>query len=246
MAATQFEYDASSGRVAAIERGPTRSDGRCRSAATSAEILKRVFDVIFAALGLVVLSPLFLAIALAIKLTDPGPVFYRHRRLGLVGKPTFIHKFRTMKAEYSTGEQFGGRTDADVLALLGSPDQHAEFERVQKLFNDPRISRVGRFLRQTSLDELPQLWNILRGELSAVGPRPIVVAELDKYGSGQEALLSLRPGLTGLWQVSGRNDLDYSERVQLDLYYAENWSLLLDLKIVLRTVPAVLQRRGAY
>jgi lipopolysaccharide/colanic/teichoic acid biosynthesis glycosyltransferase len=163
-----------------------------------------------------------------------------------VGKPLDIHKFRTMKVEYSTGEQFGGRSDGDVFDALGIPELAEEFARAQKLRYDPRVSRIGHFLRRNSLDELPQLWNIVKGELSVVGPRPIVSAELDRYGSGQDTLLSLKPGLTGLWQISGRSDLDYADRVKLDLHYAENWSLLLDLKIILRTLSAVLRRRGAY
>ena len=247
MSTTEFEFDPITAGLAAAEAYLGFSpDGVARAGAAWAEIVKRALDVTVACVGLLVLSPLFLAIALAIKLTDRGPVFYRHRRLSRVGRSTEIYKFRSMKVEYSTGEGFGDRTDGDVLALLGIPELAAAFERAQKLPNDPRISRIGSFLRRTSLDELPQLWNVLKGELSLVGPRPIVIAELERYGDGQEMLLSLKPGLTGLWQVSGRNDLDYSERVRLDLYYVENRSFLLDLKILLRTPMAVILRRGAY
>src|SRR5437588_6245480 len=247
MATTEFEFDPAPGGLAAAEACLRLADeGVSRPAVTWAEAVKRAFDITFALVGLIVLTPLFLAIAVAIKLSDPGPVFYRHRRLSGMGKATYIHKFRTMHHAYSTGDQFGGRTDADVFAALGLPELADEFLKGQKLRFDPRVSRVGRFLRRHSLDELPQLWNILKGEISTVGPRPIVPAELDRYGSAQETLLSAKPGLTGLWQVSGRNDLDDAERARLDLYYAENWSLLLDLKIILRTPLAVIQRRGAY
>lgn len=217
------------------------------SAATQwGAIFKRVFDVALALMALFVLAPLFLIIALVIKLTDPGPVFYRHRRLTVGGGALEILKFRTMRTRFSTGERFGGRTDADVLSELGRSDLAQEFAERQKLRDDPRVSGIGSWLRRTSLDELPQLWNILKGDLSAVGPRPIVAAELDKYGQAGNLLLSFKPGLTGLWQVSGRSEVAYEDRVRLDLEYVENWSLLLDLKIVFRTVPAVLTGRGAY
>lgn len=247
MATPEFEFDPLTGGLATAEvlLGASAQRSARRTAIWSQRV-KRAFDVLVALAGLLLLSPLFLAIALAIKLSDPGPVFYRHRRLRRVGLPLDIHKFRTMRVEYSTGEQFGGRSDEDVFEELGIPELAEEFARSQKLHDDPRVSRIGHFLRRNSLDELPQLWNILKGEISVVGPRPIVSAELDRYGSGQETLLSLKPGLTGLWQISGRSDLDYADRVRLDLYYAENWSLLLDLKIILRTLSAVLQRRGAY
>jgi lipopolysaccharide/colanic/teichoic acid biosynthesis glycosyltransferase len=200
----------------------------------------------FSVLALIVLAPVFLIIALLIKVSDPGPVFYRHRRVSLGGGPLEIYKFRTMHARFSTGARFGGRTDADVFAELGRLDLAEEFSQIQKLRDDPRISPIGVWLRRTSLDELPQLWNILRGDISAVGPRPIVDEELNRYGDASDLLLSFKPGLTGLWQVSGRCEVTYEDRVRLDLQYVENWSLLLDLKIVLRTLPAVLSGRGAY
>jgi lipopolysaccharide/colanic/teichoic acid biosynthesis glycosyltransferase len=207
---------------------------------------KRMFDVGTSLLALIMLAPLFLIIALAIKITDPGPIFYRHRRLSLGGNPIEILKFRTMHARFSTGERFGGRTDADVFAEFGRPELAEKFSERQKLRDDPRISRIGSWLRRSSLDELPQLWNVLKGELSTVGPRPIVQRELAWYGEASHLLLESKPGLTGLWQVSGRSELSYEDRVKLDLRYVESWSLLLDLKIVLRTVPAVLGGRGAY
>ncbi len=207
---------------------------------------KRAFDIALSLLSLLVLAPLFLIIALAIKLTDPGPVFYRHRRLTLGGRPLDILKFRTMHAKFSTGERFGGRTDADVFAELGQAELAQEFGERQKLRHDPRITRVGAWLRRTSLDELPQLWNVLRGDMSAIGPRPIVEDELEKYGDACDLVLSFKPGLTGLWQVSGRSELSYEDRVRLDLEYVTNWRALLDLKIICRTLPAVLTGRGAY
>lgn len=209
-------------------------------------VVKRLFDLVGALLGLVLLAPLFGLIAVLIKLTDAGPVFYRHQRLSRVGKPVNILKFRTMKTKYSTGNGFSGQSDAEVFAAMGRPELAAEFAKEHKLRDDPRVTRVGRWLRRTSLDELPQLLNVLRGELSLVGPRPIVAAELERYGEGQAIFLALKPGLTGLWQISGRSDIDYDERVKLDIYYVENWSLLLDIKILLKTFIALWRRQGAY
>ena len=147
---------------------------------------------------------------------------------------------------YSTGTGFTGKTDAEIFALLGRPELAGEFAAAQKLVDDPRVSGIGRFLRRTSLDELPQLVNVLRGDLSLVGPRPIVDVELARYGAERSKLHVLRPGLTGLWQCSGRNDVGYEERVRLDIFYIEKWSLTMDLKILLRTLRVVLRRRGAY
>jgi exopolysaccharide production protein ExoY len=209
-------------------------------------VVKRGFDIVVSLVALVLLAPLFLAIALAIKLADPGPVFYRHRRITFGGQQLEILKFRTMHARHSTGKKFGGRTDADVFAELGCPELNHEFGEHQKLRDDPRVSRIGAWLRRTSLDELPQFWNVLKGDLSTVGPRPIVQTELNWYGDASALLLLAKPGLTGLWQVSGRSELSYEDRVDLDLQYVNNWSVLLDLKIVVRTLPAVLSGRGAY
>jgi len=218
---------------------PTPLDGWGR-------IVKRFFDIAGALFGLIVFSPIFLIVAIAIKLTDPGRVFYRHKRLSRSGKAIYVLKFRSMKEAFSTGGAYSGKTDAEIFAELGRPDLIEEFEKEQKVKNDPRVSKVGGFLRRTSLDELPQLINILKGDLSLVGPRPIVEAELDHYGKGRSTLLALKPGLTGLWQVSGRNDISYEERVKMDLYYIENWSLWLDIRILVRTVAIVIKGRGAY
>ncbi|HUC87254.1 MAG TPA: sugar transferase [Candidatus Saccharimonadales bacterium] len=223
--------------MVAMKRTPLDGWGR---------IVKRGFDLVAAAVGLIVLSPLFLVIAIIIKISDPGRVFYRHKRLSRTGTPMYVYKFRSMYERYSTGGAFSGKTDAEVFAELDRPELIEEFKREQKVKDDPRVTPIGRWLRHTSLDELPQLINILRGDISLVGPRPIVEAELANYGSNRSALLALKPGLTGLWQVSGRNDVSYDERVKLDIYYIENWTLWLDIKIILRTIVIVFGRRGAY
>jgi exopolysaccharide biosynthesis polyprenyl glycosylphosphotransferase len=223
--------------MVAMKRTPLDGWGR---------IVKRGFDLVSATLGLIVLSPVFLVIAIVIKTTDPGKVFYRHKRLSRTGSPMYVYKFRSMYERYSTGGAFSGKTDAEVFTELNRPELIEEFERDQKVKDDPRVTPIGRWLRHTSLDELPQLINILRGDISLVGPRPIVEAELENYGSNRSALLALKPGLTGLWQVSGRNDVSYDERVKLDIYYIENWTLWLDIKIILRTIVIVFGRRGAY
>lgn len=199
--------------------------------------LKRAIDVTGAAVGLIVLSPLLLLIAMLIKLDSPGPVLFKHKRLGSGGKIIEIHKFRTMvvDAEKALEELFRQR-----------PELRKEYERDFKLKDDPRITRLGRFLRKTSLDEFPQFINVIKGDLSLVGPRPIVPREIDKYGPYGRLLLRVPPGVTGLWQVGGRSDTDYEERIKLDMFYINNWSLWLDLTIILKTIPAVLAKRGAY
>jgi exopolysaccharide biosynthesis polyprenyl glycosylphosphotransferase len=209
-------------------------------------ITKRGFDIIMSLLGLVILSPLFLLIAIIIKVSDPGRVFYPHQRLSRTGRVIKVYKFRSMREKFSTGGQFSGKTDMEIFTELGRPDLVKEWLETQKVKSDPRVSAVGAFLRRTSLDELPQLFNILKGDISLVGPRPIVQEELKKYGQGRSTLLSLKPGLTGLWQVSGRNDISYDERVKLDIYYIENWSLWLDIRIILKTIRMVVSGRGAY
>lgn len=209
-------------------------------------IIKRLFDFVGAAAGLIILSPLLLFIATCSKLTDPGPVLYKHKRLSRENQVFYVYKFRTMKLAFCTGGAYSGKTDAEIFREIGRPELIDEFKKEQKLKNDPRISNIGQFLRRTSLDELPQLFNILAGTLSIVGPRPIVEAELEKYGKQGSSLLALKPGLTGLWQASGRNDVGYAERVRMDIYYVENWSLWLDIKIIGRTIMSVLKRDGAY
>ena len=196
---------------------------------------KIALDLLLATICLIVLSPLFLLIGLAIKM-DGGPVFYCHSRIGAQGRVFQCLKFRSMVI------------DADrVLQHLLETNQQAasEWAATQKLRDDPRITWVGNLLRKSSLDELPQLLNVLRLEMSLVGPRPIVASEIEKYGENIAFYYDTRPGLTGLWQVSGRSETSYERRVQLDTWYVRNWSIRHDLVILAKTVPAVLKRRGA-
>lgn len=194
--------------------------------------LKRCVDLFGAAALVVLLSPLFVAIGLLVALEDGRPVIYRRRVVGLSGEFDAF-KFRTMKRE------------ADSI-LASNAALKAEFERNFKLKNDPRVTRIGAFLRKVSLDELPQLLNVLRGQMSLVGPRMITAPELVKYGSHRQLLLSVKPGLTGYWQVRGRQNVSYEERVTMDIYYIENWNLGLDLKILAWTPFKVLKREGAF
>jgi len=199
-------------------------------------LVKRALDLVLASVMLVCLSPLLLGVAIALLVGSPGPVIYGQRRLGRYGRSFKCFKFRSMF------------TDAEQR-LVSDPELHAEYVRNGfKLPDgeDPRITPLGRVLRRTSLDELPQLWNVLRGEMSLVGPRPIVPAEIRHYQDDSQMLLLLQPGITGLWQVSGRSNLAYPERTNLELEYVEQWSLGRDLRILAATVPAVLQRRGAH
>lgn len=197
---------------------------------------KRIFDIVLASLAIVVLSPLIIAIVICAYLSSGAPLF-KHRRVGKGGKFFNCIKFRTMVP------------DADrVLQNLLSTNREAKEEwlRDHKLRNDPRVTRLGKFLRRTSLDELPQLWNVLRGEMSLVGPRPVVPDELRRYGNKVATFLSATPGITGLWQISGRNDTDYRRRVALDVCYVRSRSLFLDVVILVKTLPAVFARSGAY
>jgi len=193
---------------------------------------KRCVDALLASALLALLSPVFLLLALAIVVNSPGPVFFRHNRLGRGGAPFRVWKFRTMVPNAAT--VLDKMLEVD-LAL------RAEWEASHKLKRDPRVTRVGAFLRRTSLDELPQLFNVLAGDMSLIGPRPIIAEELDKYGEQYEMVSRVRPGMTGLWQVSGRSSLPYETRVELDTYYIKNWSFWLDLYIMLKTPWAVLR-----
>lgn len=202
----------------------------------SYKLIKRAFDIICGLILLVVLSPLFLFLVHTIR-KDGAPAFYGHTRIGRHGKPFKCLKFRSMRA------------DADKVLqelLATNPQARAEWARDFKLRNDPRITTVGQWLRKTSLDELPQLFNVIRGEMSLVGPRPIVSEELERYGDQTDLYLQILPGMTGLWQVSGRNDTGYEERVALDAWYVQNWSLWYDVAILFKTIDVVLNRRGAY
>lgn len=219
----------SSDGLAPVERVNER-----RMAAVRAE--KRVLDAVLAVLAFVLLSPLFLLIPVLIRLTSRGPVFYRQARLGKRGRPMRVWKFRSM---YVDAEDRLNRI------LSADPVRRAEWERNFKLVRDPRVTPLGRFLRKTSLDEIPQLFNVFAGEMALVGPRPIVADEVAYYGGRYETFASVRPGVTGLWQVSGRSGTGYDRRVELDTYYVRNWSPWLDLWILRRTLGAVLLMRGA-
>jgi Undecaprenyl-phosphate galactose phosphotransferase WbaP len=201
-----------------------------------ARLTKRLFDTLMALVLLVLLSPLMLVIALALKL-EGGSVFFSHQRIGKKGRKFACYKFRSMVP--NAEELLQG-------LLQNNAQLKADWDREHKLKDDPRISRMGDFLRRTSLDELPQLFNVLKSEMSLVGPRPIVEEELQKYGSEKSYYLMVRPGMTGLWQVSGRNDVDYETRVYLDAWYVKNWSLWYDLAIMFKTFRVVFGRNGAY
>jgi lipopolysaccharide/colanic/teichoic acid biosynthesis glycosyltransferase len=219
---------------------PPKSEAPSRQAAASSSarqhpvsrLLKRLIDVVGSAVLILLLSPVLLILAVLVILDDGFPVFYRRRVVGRHGEFDAF-KIRTM------------RRNADAI-LEANPALKAEFERNFKLKNDPRITRVGAVLRKMSLDELPQLFNIFMGQMSFVGPRMIVAAELEKYGPYKDLVLSVKPGLTGYWQINGRQEVSYEERVKMDIHYIENWSLGLDLQILFRTPFKVLRREGAY
>jgi Undecaprenyl-phosphate galactose phosphotransferase WbaP len=203
---------------------------------TTLQGVKRAVDSLVAVAVLLVGAPVLLAVAMAVRLSSPGPILFSHERIGRHGRLFKALKFRTM------------RTDGDAVLsrhLANDPAARGEWARDHKLANDPRVTGVGRFLRKSSLDELPQLWNVLRGEMSLVGPRPIVESEIWRYGNVFRPYTTVKPGITGLWQVSGRNDIGYDERVQLDEFYIRHWSLWLDVYIVAKTVVALMSRRGA-
>lgn len=197
------------------------------------DILKRFIDIIISTIGLIVCIPIFIIIGIAIKIDSKGPVFFKHKRIGKHGKKLEIYKFRTMIE------------NAEEAMKNFTEEQKKEFAENFKLENDPRVTRVGKILRKTSLDELPQIINILKGEMSIIGPRPVVKSELEKYGSNQDKFLSVAPGLTGYWAANGRSDVSYEERMALELYYVNNRSLILDMKIFFKTIGSVLKGRGA-
>ena len=196
-------------------------------------LIKRIFDFILSLIGIAIMSPLFLIISIMIKCDTKGPVFFKQRRIGLNGMPLYIYKFRTMV------------TNAEELIASFTPEQKKEWEESYKLKDDPRITRVGKILRKTSLDELPQLINIIKGEMSIIGPRPVVEEELSWYGNDVDLVLSVKPGLTGWWAVNGRSEVPYPKRCDLELYYVKNASLALDVRILLGTLKVVFSQRGA-
>ena len=200
--------------------------------------IKTLFDFTLTAVGTVVISPLLIYIAYRIKKEDHGPIFFAHTRIGKDGKPFPCYKFRSMVVN-----------SKEMLEkhLAENPEAKAEWEREFKLKNDPRITPIGQVLRKSSLDELPQIFNVLRGEMSLVGPRPVVQEELDKYyGEAVKEYASVKPGITGLWQVSGRSDVDYPERVAMDVEYVRTRNLWKDIVILYKTFDVVLNKKGAY
>ena len=201
--------------------------------------IKDFFDCIFSLIFVTCGFPLFFLIAILVKFSSRGPIFFKHKRIGKNKKYFYCIKFRTMHAEAD-----------DILSNLLKKDEKSriEFERIHKLKNDPRITPIGKFLRKSSLDEIPQFINVLKGEMSIIGPRPIVDKEARKYKNSLNKVLSIKPGITGLWQVSGRNNLSYKKRVFLDSLYVKNTNFLMDIRIIIRTLGVIIfpNDRGAY
>jgi undecaprenyl-phosphate galactose phosphotransferase len=200
---------------------------------------KRLFDIAFATFAIAVTLPIMIPIAIAIKLTDRGSILFKHNRIGYKGRVFKVFKFRTM---YPDAEERLKKI------LQEDPKAKEEWEKTFKLKNDPRVTPIGKFLRKTSLDELPQFFNVLKGDMSIVGPRPVVKEELDKYYKDKAELYkSVKPGITGYWQVEGRSDIeDYNKRVEMDIWYIQHQSFWLDLKIILKTIWVMLTGKGAY
>ncbi|MEM6612060.1 MAG: sugar transferase [Cyanobacteria bacterium P01_C01_bin.72] len=218
---------------------PYRLKLKLSSLILNGNFYKRMFDIVFALSVLTIFSPMYLILMILVALNSQGPIFYVQKRIGRNHQPFNCIKFRTMV----------NNADKVLETIMQDSDQvRQEFQESFKLKQDPRITKVGRFLRLTSLDELPQFWNVLKGEMSVVGPRPLVPEELPKYGRKINTVLQIKPGITGLWQVSGRNDIPYPKRVQIDVYYAKSRSWLLDLWIIYKTIGVVLfpRNNGAY
>ena len=198
---------------------------------------KRVIDLSLIVLSFPIVLPVCAVVSLIIKLTSPGPVFYGHVRVGKNGKSIKCWKFRSMCRD----------ADKKLDEILAhNPEMQKQWERDRKLVDDPRVTAVGKFIRKTSIDELPQFLNILTGEMSFIGPRPVTQGELIKYGEQADYILSVTPGLSGMWQTSGRSDTEYEERITLDTYYIQNWSIWLDIWLIIKTVWVVFKRKGAY
>jgi Undecaprenyl-phosphate galactose phosphotransferase WbaP len=199
--------------------------------------IKRFLDISIVLFGSIIFFPLFLCIVILVKLSSPGPVLYSHERIGQKGQRFKTYKFRSMVID----------ADEKLKQLLAQDSGvREEWEKNQKIKNDPRITLIGRFLRKTSLDEVPQFINVIKGEMSLVGPRPIVDSEIEKYGADFRRIFSVKPGLTGLWQVSGRSDTNYADRVSFDTYYLQSWSVWLDIWIIFKTMGVILKGSGAY
>lgn len=223
-----IDYDDVPAKVASKPRS-----GLCCSCYS---FVKRTFDIISSGLFLLIFSWLYLILAIVVKCGDGGKVFYRHKRVGKNGKIIYLPKFRSM------------RKDADKLENMLTLEQIEQYKREYKIDNDPRITKVGRFLRKTSLDELPNVWSIFKGDISVIGPRPLMREEIDeKYGKDAEALLSVKPGMIGWWAANGRSNCTYEsgERQRLELYYVEHQSIGLDIKIIFKTIAGVIRRNGA-
>ena len=216
-----------------ILRLPTKEEKQLKRKSQVYKFVKRATDVVLASVALVILSPVFLIIAVAIKLDSKGPVFFKHTRIGKNGKIIKLYKFRSMVI------------NAEELIKSFTPEQMKEYKENYKLTNDPRITRVGNILRKTSLDELPQLINIIIGDLSIIGPRPVVAEELKKYQYNIDKFLSVTPGLTGYWAANGRSNTTYEERMEMELYYIDNLSLKMDLKVFFKTILSVVKKEGA-
>lgn len=199
--------------------------------------IKFIFDIVVTAVGTVLISPIFLALCICVAIENKGRVIFAHQRVGRNGKLFPCYKFQTM---------IPNAQQALEDYLNDNPEARAEWETNFKLTHDPRVTKLGAVLRKTSLDELPQIFNVLKGEMSLVGPRPVVLAELAKYGDNKQEYLMVRPGITGMWQVSGRSDTTYAERVAMDTWYVRNWSLWIDLEYLYRTFAAVISKKGAY
>ena len=198
--------------------------------------VKRTFDIVSSGLFLLIFSWLYILLAIVVKISDGGPIVYKHKRIGKNGKTIYMPKFRSMKQ------------NADKLELMLTPEQLEQYKREYKIDNDPRITRVGKFLRKTSLDELPNIWSIFKGDISVIGPRPLMRSELDeKYGADAEKLLSVKPGMIGWWAANGRSNTTYAsgERQRLELYYVDHCSIGLDIKIIFKTIIGVFKRTGA-
>lgn len=217
----------------AILKIPTKSYRKRLERPETYKFVKRFLDIVLASIGMIVLSPIFLIISLAIKLESKGPIFFKHTRIGKDGKIIKIYKFRSMV------------NNAEDMIKEFTPEQMKEYRENYKLTNDPRITKVGKFLRKTSLDELPQLINIIKGDLSIIGPRPVVSDELKKYGTNTRKFLSVTPGLTGYWAANGRSCTSYEQRMQMELFYIDNLSLKMDIKVFFKTIEAVIKREGA-
>lgn len=200
-------------------------------------LLKRLNDLLMLLLASPFLVPLVLIVSIIVKLTSKGPIFYGHKRVGKNGKEFKCWKFRSMVID----------ADKQLEKILAEhPEMRAEWERDRKFTNDPRVTKIGKFLRKTSIDEIPQFFNVLTGEMSFIGPRPVTEPELVKYGNKRDFILSVQPGLSGMWQISGRSDTGYEERITLDSYYIQNWSIWLDFWIIIKTIYVVLKGKGAY